>query len=239
MPNKFGPRPRKTPLAILIATAATIPALLMIAAPGGIPSFSVPAAHAAEGIRIPAPKAAVKEPARLQVAVFAGGCFWGVEGVFEHTRGVTRVEAGYAGGSKAKAAYNLVSGGRTGHAEAVRVVYNPKKISYNRLLHIFFSVAHDPTQLNRQGPDRGRHYRSAIFPVTAAQSSAARAYIKQLSAKSPWRRRIVTRIESGRFYPAEKYHQNYMRKNPNSPYIRAYDAPKLVNLKRLFPRAYR
>ena len=235
MPNQVISKPRKTTLATIVATAA----LALIAAPDGNSSFSIASAHAAEGIRIPAPRAVVKEPARLQVAVFAGGCFWGVEGVFEHTRGVTRVEAGYAGGSKAKAAYNLVSGGRTGHAEAVRVVYNPKKVSYNQLLHIFFSVAHDPTQLNRQGPDRGRHYRSAIFPVTAVQSSAARAYIKQLSAKSPWRRRIVTRIESGRFYPAEKYHQNYMRKNPNSPYIRAYDAPKLVNLKRLFPKAYR
>jgi len=235
MLDNLVPKPRKTFLATVMAVAA----LAFVAMPDGIPAFSVPAAHAAEGIRIPAPKAAVKEPARLQVAVFAGGCFWGIEGVFEHTKGVTRAESGYAGGSKAKAVYNLVSGGRTRHAEAVRVVYNPKKVSYNQLLHIFFSVAHDPTQLNRQGPDRGRHYRSAIFPVTAAQSSAARAYIKQLSAKSPWGRRIVTRIESGRFYPAEKYHQNYMKKNPNSPYIRTYDAPKLVNLKRLFPRAYR
>ncbi|WP_381420979.1 peptide-methionine (S)-S-oxide reductase MsrA [Sphingorhabdus arenilitoris] len=196
-------------------------------------------AMAAEGIKIAPPKSAIVESPALQTAIFAGGCFWGVEGVFEHSKGVTRVESGYAGGTKADASYVKVSSGQTGHAEAVRVIYDPKKISYNQLLHIYFSVAHDPTQLNRQGPDKGTQYRSAIFPVTAAQKKAAGAYIQQLSVKSPWGAKPVTRIESGTFYPAESYHQDYMRNNPNDAYIRTYDAPKLVNLKRLFPGVYR
>jgi peptide-methionine (S)-S-oxide reductase len=196
-------------------------------------------AHAAEGVRIPAAATKITEPAGAQIAIFAGGCFWGVEGVFEHVKGVKRVESGYAGGSKADADYDTVSAGDTKHAEAVRIVYDPAKISYNELLQIFFSVSHDPTQLNRQGPDTGSQYRSAIFPITPAQTKAARAYIAQLSVKSPWGKKPVTRIETGTFYPAEAYHQDFMAKNPNHSYIKAWDKPKLANLKRLFPSRYR
>jgi peptide-methionine (S)-S-oxide reductase len=163
----------------------------------------IPNAYGAEGIKIPEHKAAVAEGPGTQTAIFAGGCFWGVEGVFEHVKGVSRAESGYIGGTKAHATYDQVSDGKTGHAEAVRVIYNPKVISYNRLMQIFFSVAHDPTQLNRQGPDTGRQYRSAIYPVTKSQTAAAKSYITQLSAKSPWGKKPVTRIESGTFYAAE------------------------------------
>jgi peptide-methionine (S)-S-oxide reductase len=196
-------------------------------------------AYAAEGIRIPAPTAKIIEPAQSQVAIFAGGCFWGIEGVFEHVKGVTRVESGYAGGTKATADYDTVSGGATGHAESVRIVYDPAKISYTQLLQIFFSVGFDPTMLNAQGPDHGRQYRSAIFAVTADQAIVARAYLAQLSLKSPWGKKPVTRVESGTFYPAEAYHQDFMKNNPTHPYIRAWDAPKVANLKRLFPTYYR
>lgn len=220
--------------AVALATAATF----LTFNPNSSISFIAPA-HAKEGIAIAAPKLAIKEPAGQQVAIFAGGCFWGIEGVYEHVKGVIRVESGYAGGTKADADYERVATGVTKHAEAVRVVYDPKKISYNELLHIFFSVAHDPTQLNYQGPDHGPQYRTAIFPVTAAQSKAAKAYIAQLSSNSPWGRKIVTTIESGTFFPAESYHQDFMANYPNHPYIRTWDAPKLGNLKRLFPNHYR
>ena len=202
-------------------------------------NISMPVAYAAQGLRIPPPAAAIKEPAGLQTAIFAGGCFWGIEGVFDHVIGVTRAESGYIGGSRANATYDLVSNGTTGHAEAVRVTYDPVKIGYNGLLHIFFAVSHDPTQLNRQGPDTGTQYRTAIFPITSGQSKSARAYIAQLSTKNPWGAKIVTRIESGTFFPAETYHQNFMAKNPNHPYIRAHDAPKVANLRRIFPGSYR
>jgi peptide-methionine (S)-S-oxide reductase len=222
--------------ALSVATAS----LLLISA-ANLAGFSVafPLVHAAEGIKIPSPSAAIKETPGRQVIIFAGGCFWGLEGVFEHVKGVTNVQSGYAGGTKTDADYGTVSNGGTGHAEAVRVYYNPKVISYNQLMHIFFSVAHDPTQLNKQYPDTGTQYRSAIFPVTTAQTKATRAYLTQLSAKSPWGKRPVTKVETGTFYPAEGYHQDYMAKNPSQPYIRAYDAPKLVSLKRLFPALYR
>ncbi len=194
---------------------------------------------AEEGLKIPAPVAAINEPAGEQVAVFAGGCFWGIEGVYERVNGVVRVESGYAGGSKADANYDRVSDGLTRHAEAVRIVYDPQKVSYATLLHIFFSVAHDPTQLNRQGPDTGPQYRSAIFPSNDEQKGAALAYMAQLNAAKIWRSRIVTKIESGPFYPAEPYHQDYMAKNPNSGYIRRFDVPKVEALKRIFPQIYR
>ena len=203
------------------------------------PNFNMPYANAAEGLRIAPPAAAISEPAGLQTAIFSGGCFWGIEGVFDHVKGVTRAESGYIGGSKANATYDLVSNGTTGHAEAVRVTYDPAKIGYNGLLHVFFAVSHDPTQLNRQGPDTGTQYRTAIFPVTSAQGKAARAYIAQLSVNNPWGAKIVTKIESGTFYPAETYHQNFMAKNPSHPYIRAHDAPKVTNLRRIFPGSYK
>lgn len=191
-------------------------------------------AHAAEGIRIAAPGARIAEPKTQQVAVFAGGCFWGVEAVFERVKGVTRVESGYSGDTKATADYDLVSAGRTKHAESVRVYYNPAIVSYNDLLHIFFSVSHDPTQLNRQGPDRGTQYRTAIFPANAAQRNAARAYIAQLDKAAYWKKPIVTTIEPFSFFPAETYHQDFMAKNPRHPYIVQWDKPKIANLNRLF-----
>lgn len=202
-------------------------------------SSPIAAAYAAEGKAIPAPAAKISEPAGQQVAVFAGGCFWGIEGVFEHVEGVTKAESGYAGGLKDNADYEMVSNGDTGHAEAVRVTYDPAKVSYNTLLHIFFSVAHDPTQLNRQGPDTGRQYRSALFPANDAQRTAATAYIAQLGRAKMWNGPIVTKIEGGEFFAAEDYHQDYMVKNPNSGYIRAFDVPKVQALKRMFPALYR
>jgi peptide-methionine (S)-S-oxide reductase len=196
-------------------------------------------AHAAEGIRIAAPATRIVEPKTQQVAVFAGGCFWGIEGVFEHVKGVTRVESGYSGDTKKMADYSLVSAGRTKHAESVRVYYDPALVSYNDLLHIFFSVAHDPTQLNRQGPDRGAQYRTAIFPANAAQRNAVRAYIAQLDKAAYWQKPIVTKIEPYSFFPAETYHQDFMVKNPQHPYIVQWDKPKIANLKKLFPNRYR
>lgn len=191
-------------------------------------------AHATEGIRIAAPSASIAEPKAQQVAVFAGGCFWGVEAVFERVKGVTRVNSGYSGDTKARADYDLVSAGQTKHAESVRIYYNPAIVSYNDLLHIFFSVAHDPSQLNRQGPDRGAQYRTAIFPANAVQRNAGRAYIAQLDKAAYWKKPIVTKIEPYSFFPAETYHQDFMAKNPRHPYIVQWDKPKIANLNRLF-----
>jgi len=191
-------------------------------------------AHATEGLRIAAPAARIDEPKTQQVAVFAGGCFWGIEAVFERVKGVTRVESGYSGDTKATAYYDLVSAGQTKHAESVRIHYDPTRVSYNDLMHIFFSVAHDPTQLNRQGPDRGLQYRTAIFPINAAQRNAASAYIAQLDKAAYWKRPIVTKLEPFSFFPAETYHQDFMAKNPRHPYIVQWDKPKIANLNRLF-----
>ena len=174
-----------------------------------------------------------------QVAVFAGGCFWGVEAVFEHVKGVKRAESGYAGGSALNAQYPVVSSGRTGHAESVKVVYDPKQVSYSQLLTVFFSVAHDPTQLNRQGPDTGPQYRSAIFYGNAAQQAAANAYIAQLQRTKVFDRPVVTQVVPlVKFYPAEAYHQDFARLNPNYPYIVYHDAPKVRNLKAKLPGLY-
>ena len=172
----------------------------------------------------------------LQTAVFAGGCFWGVEGVFERVKGVQSVRSGYAGGPKAAAMYEVVGSGLTGHAEAVEIKYDPAKVSYGTLLRVLFSVAHDPRQLNRQGPDTGSQYRSAIFPQTAEQAQLAKAYIAQLTAAKTWPGKIVTTLEPGKaFYPAEGYHQNYLRLNPDQPYIVYNDLPKVAGLKQRFP----
>nr|WP_209437161.1 peptide-methionine (S)-S-oxide reductase MsrA [Pseudomonas batumici] len=173
-------------------------------------------------------------------AVFAGGCFWGVQGVFQHVRGVQNAVSGYAGGAADTAHYELVGEGSTGHAESVQVTYDPSQVSYGKLLQVFFSVAHNPTELNRQGPDRGTQYRSAIFPVNAEQEKIAKAYITQLEAAKAFPSAIVTRIEDGKvFYPAEGYHQNYLTLHPYAPYIAINDLPKVENLKRLAPELYR
>jgi peptide-methionine (S)-S-oxide reductase len=174
------------------------------------------------------------------VVVLAGGCFWGVQGVFQHVKGVTNAVSGYAGGDRKSAEYETVSSGRTGHAESVQVTYDPRQISYGRILQIFFSVVHDPTELNRQGPDTGTQYRSAIFPVNAEQADVAKAYIAQLDQAHSFKKPIVTRIEADRaFYPAENYHQDFLTRNPRNPYIAINDLPKIEDLKRLLPELYR
>ncbi|KVD07486.1 methionine sulfoxide reductase A [Burkholderia ubonensis] len=175
-----------------------------------------------------------------ETAVLAGGCFWGVQGVFEHVKGVKQVTAGYAGGMAATAHYTLVGTGLTGHAESVSIVYDPAQITYGRLLQIFFSVVHDPTELNRQGPDDGTQYRSAIFPTNAQQRAVANAYIAQLGNAHVFPAPIVTRVEPfNGFYPAETYHQNYLELHPDAPYIAINDLPKVAGLKQLFPTIYR
>jgi len=181
-----------------------------------------------------------KPEATREVAILAGGCFWGVQGVFQHVKGVTSAVSGYAGGSAPSAQYETVSTGTTGHAESVRVTFDPRTISYAQILRIYFAVAHDGTELNRQGPDIGTQYRSAIFPVDAEQAKIAAAYIDQLNQAHAFHRPIVTKIEPGHaFYPAEGYHQDFLARNPTYPYIAINDLPKIGNLKRLFPEFYR
>jgi peptide-methionine (S)-S-oxide reductase len=173
-------------------------------------------------------------------AVFAGGCFWGVQAVFQHTKGVASAISGYAGGAPASPSYEQVSSGRTGHAESVEITFDPKQISFGRLLQIYFSVAHDPTQLNRQDPDEGTQYRSEIFATSDAQQGAAEAYIAELDKAHVFAGRIATKVERLRaFYPAESYHQDYATLHPDSLYIAAYDLPKITNLKKLYPEFYR
>jgi peptide-methionine (S)-S-oxide reductase len=182
------------------------------------------------------PKAATKGQA---TAVFAGGCFWGVDAVFKHVKGVTGVTSGYSGGASTTAQYELVSSGATGHAEAVQVVYDPSQVSYGQLLRVFFSVAHDPTQLNRQGPDVGTQYRSAIFYADPDQQRVAKAYIAQLQEAKTFSRPIVTEVAPlNAFYPAEAYHQNYLAQHPENMYIVINDLPKLGELRKQFPDLY-
>ncbi|PKU24097.1 peptide-methionine (S)-S-oxide reductase MsrA [Telmatospirillum siberiense] len=177
---------------------------------------------------------------RLEKAVLAGGCFWGVQGVFEHVEGVRRVISGYAGGRAETAHYQTVGGGRSDHAESVEITFDPARVTYGTLLRIFFSVAHDPTEVNRQGPDSGPQYRSAIFPATETQARVAQGYIAQLDAAHAFPAPIATRIEPGAgFYPAEDYHQDFLTRHPDHPYIVVNDLPKIAQLKRLFPDRYR
>jgi peptide-methionine (S)-S-oxide reductase len=174
-----------------------------------------------------------------QTAVLAGGCFWGVEAVYEHVKGVIHSESGYSGGSASDARYEVVSAGRTKHAEAVRIKYDPSQISYGQLLKVFFSVAHNPTELNRQGPDHGPQYRSAIFCVDEDQKRIAQAYIDQLNQAKSFASPIVTEVVVGKtFYQAERYHQDYVKHHPNEPYIVINDLPKVANLRKLFPNLY-
>jgi len=177
--------------------------------------------------------------AKTETAVLAGGCFWGMESVFEHVKGVTDVVSGYAGGSSGDANYEKVSSEGTSHAEAVRISYDPAQISYAKLLQIYFTVAHDPTQVNRQGPDVGRSYRSAIFPQSPQQAAFAKAFIARLNAAHAYKAPIATKVESGGFFPAEAYHQGFARKHPYFPYIVVNDRPKVVALKNKFPSLYK
>lgn len=198
------------------------------------------AAESAVALPAPAMDAPTSAAGGPQVAVLAGGCFWGVQGVFQHTKGVRRAVSGYAGGEAGTAHYEMVGSGRTGHAEAVEVTYDPKAISYGEILRIFFSVAHDPTQLDRQGPDWGTQYRSHIYTTSAEQEKVAKAYIAQLDGAKVFGDKIVTRVDPlKQFYPAEGYHQDYMTLHPDQPYIFFNDLPKVANLKRLFPAEYR
>jgi peptide-methionine (S)-S-oxide reductase len=216
--------------------------LVALAAAGaGVASWPAAQAAAEAATVIPAPALSVPaDTAPTRTVVFAGGCFWGVQGVFQHTQGVLKAVSGYAGGRQETARYMLVGSGMTGHAEAVEVTYDPRRISYAQLLQIYFSVVHDPTQLDRQGPDVGTQYRSAIFYADAAQQQQAQAYIAQLDAAKVFKSRIATRLEPAKgFYPAEDYHQDYATLHPESGYIATFDLPKIANLKKLFPQWYR
>ena len=220
---------------IAVVTVAVVWAIVALA-----PHLSATGNGAA--VVLPAPAAGVRLVSKpsLDTAIFAGGCFWGIEGVYEHVKGVRYAESGYAGGSVVSPSYEQVSSGDTGHAEAVRVVYDPSQISYGQLLQIFFSVAHDPTQLNRQGPDHGTQYRSAIFYRTPEQRRLAEAYVAQLTAAKTFSRPIVTQIAPlHAFYLAEAYHQDYMAHNPGAYYIVVNDAPKVEHLREQFPTLYK
>ncbi|MGX9425287.1 MULTISPECIES: peptide-methionine (S)-S-oxide reductase MsrA [Bradyrhizobium] len=200
---------------------------------------AAPSRAAEDAVIIPVPTLDAKATDGIQTAVLAGGCFWGVQGVFQHTAGVVSAVSGYAGGNKATADYNMVSTGTTGHAESVEIKYNPKQVSYGKLLQIFFSVVHDPTQLNRQGPDTGTQYRSAIFATSDDQKKVAEAYIAQLNAAKVYKKPIVTKVGPLEgFYPAEAYHQDYLTLHPNQPYIAYNDIPKVENLKKIFAENY-
>lgn len=199
-----------------------------------------PALAAERAVEAPAATRTAKETKGLKTAIFAGGCFWGVEAVFSHTKGVTSAVSGYHGGTARQATYELVSSDLTDHAEAVKVTYDPAVVRYDQLLRIFFSVVTDPTQLNRQGPDTGPQYRNALVPLSAEQAAVARAYLAQLKKAKLWDKPIVTRIETARtFYPAEAYHQDFAARNPRHGYIVRWDAPKVAALKRLYPASYR
>jgi peptide-methionine (S)-S-oxide reductase len=215
---------------VLGAAAATAIALV---------AFIAPLRAAEEAVVIPAPANEAESSTGVQTAVIAGGCFWGVQGVYQHTAGVLSAVSGYAGGDKASANYTAVSGGGTGHAEAVEIKYDPKQISYGKILQIFFSVVHDPTQLNRQGPDSGTQYRSEIFTTTSEQKAIASGYIAQLNAAKVYPKPIVTKLSALQaFYPAEAYHQDYLTLHPNQPYIAINDIPKVENLKKHFAANY-
>jgi peptide-methionine (S)-S-oxide reductase len=220
-----------------LATAVAAAALLAV----GV-GLTVLRSGAEEAHLIPGP--ALEEPAGYEtaseVAILAGGCFWGVQGVFQHVKGVTSAVSGYAGGEAKTANYKAVTTGSTGHAESVRITFDPRQVSFGRILQIYFSVAHDPTQLNRQGPDFGPQYRSAIFPNNPDQARIAKAYIAQLNEAHAFHAAITTTIEADRpFYPAEDYHQDFLTLHPGYPYIVIHDLPKIEHLERLFPERYR
>ena len=218
---------RRSVLSLLVATAA-----LSL-------GYAASTRAAEDAVVIPPPAVDAAPASGIQTAVLAGGCFWGVQGVFQHTAGVVNAVSGYSGGNKDTADYNLVSTGRTGHAEAVEIKYDPKKISYGKILQIFFSVVHDPTQLNRQGPDTGTQYRSAIFYGNDEQKKVAEAYVAQLNAAKVYKKPIVTKIDKlDAFYAAEDYHQDYLTLHPHQPYIAFNDIPKVEALKKIFADNY-
>ena len=212
---------------IKLAIAATTTAAVALFALSGV--------NAEKAVVIPAAKAQLPADKGVQNAVLAGGCFWGMEAVFQRVKGVTAVTAGYAGGAADTATYEKVSTETTGHAEAIRIAYNPRVVSYSTLLRVYFSIAHNPTELNYQGPDHGPSYRSAIFAQNPGQAKVARDYIAQLSSAHVYAKPIVTKIETGKFYPAEAYHQDFYDKHPTHPYIVTFDKPKVAAFKAAFP----
>jgi peptide-methionine (S)-S-oxide reductase len=215
-------------------------AVLLAAGSLALSACSGPAIAAEESVNAPAAARVAKEAKGLKTAIFAGGCFWGVEGVFSHVNGVTAAESGYHGGNAGSAKYDIIVSGATDHAESVKITYDPAVVRYDQLLRIFFSVVADPTLKNRQGPDVGAHYRSAIVPMNNEQAAVARAYIAQLGQAGLWKRPIVTAIEPYKaFYPAETYHHDFMAKNPRHGYILRWDKPKVDALKTLYPAHYR
>jgi peptide-methionine (S)-S-oxide reductase len=232
------PKPRRVALPkaqLLLLAGAVLLAVLYLSPPA--------VAEKAVSIPPPSAQALAGVPAARQASetvVFAGGCFWGIQAVFQHTQGVLEAVSGYAGGKQSDADYDTVSGGNTGHAEAVQVRFDPKQVSYAQLLQIYFSVAHDPTQLNRQYPDVGPQYRSALFYTSPEQKTVAERYMAELDAAKVFPHKIVTQLGPLQgFYPAEKYHQNYATLHPNAPYIAQFDKPKIANLKSLLPAVYR
>ena len=230
--NPSSPSPARRRLTLLCTAAA-------LAVGAGL---TLNASHAAESaVNIPPPAAdATTSASGTQTAVFAGGCFWGVQGVFQRVNGVVQAVSGYAGGAKETAQYEMVGTGMTGHAESVKITNDPKKVSYGTLLQIYFSVAHDPTQLNRQDPDSGPQYRSAVFYADAAQKETTEKYIAQLDATKAYPKKIVTQVTPlAAFYPAEGYHQDYLTLHPESGYIARFDLPKIANLKTMFPQQFR
>ena len=220
---------------------------ILVAGAVGFSAWAFSVSNAASGdsekaVQLPAPtfEASASTAAAKETDVFAGGCFWGVQAVFQHTKGVLNAVSGYTGGAKETASYASIGSGRTGHAESVQITYDPKQISYGKLLQIYFSVAHDPTQLNRQGPDTGTQYRSAVFYQDAIQKQVAERYIAQLDAAKLFPGKIVTQLNAPTaFYPAEAYHQDYATLNPRQPYIARFDLPKIANLKTMMPELYR
>ena len=213
--------------------------LLAVAVVGVIGQVSAFSLGGEDAVAIPPPTLDEVTQAHSETAVFAGGCFWGVQGVFQHVKGVQKAVSGYAGGAANTAEYERVSGGDTGHAESVQVTFDPTQVSYGDLLQIYFSVAHNPTELNRQGPDSGTQYRSALFPINADQQKVAQAYITQLDAAHAFSKPIVTKLESyNGFYPAEDYHQDFLTEHPSYPYIVINDMPKVANLKQMFAERY-
>jgi peptide-methionine (S)-S-oxide reductase len=227
---------KTTALAVLAVAVAL--AVALYAASAGRGPF--PRATASSTIPGPALDEPAGSPDTSETAVLAGGCFWGVQGVYQHVKGVSSAVSGYAGGDASTAHYETVGRGTTGHAESVRITYDPNEVSFGQLLHIFFAVVHDPTELNRQGPDVGEQYRSAIFPQNDIQKNVANAYIAQLTQAKAFNAPIVTRTDrDAGFFPAEDYHQDYLTSNPTAPYITANDMPKLSDLKQVFPELYR
>jgi peptide-methionine (S)-S-oxide reductase len=226
---------------VILAAGLGLVVLAVVVFTGVGPAMQ-PRSGAAPSIMAPAPN--VDEPTPVsgpETAVLAGGCFWGVQGVYAHVKGVTEAESGYAGGDRATANYETVSTGSTGHAESVRITYDPTQVTYGQLLQIFFSVVQDPTQLNRQGPDEGTQYRSAIFAQDATQQRVAQSYIDQLTQAAVFPGPIVTSVvpPKAAFFPAERYHQDFLNSNPSFPYIATFDMPKLDSLRQLFPALYR